>query len=62
VPELADELLRLIEPTARELGTTELLSPLDASGCEADLQLEVGREQGLHAVCADLVERSLASP
>lgn len=27
--------------------------------CEAELQLDVGRVQGLQAVCADLVERSL---
>ena len=28
--------------------------------CEADRQLEVGRADGLDAVCADLVERSVA--
>jgi hypothetical protein len=29
--------------------------------CEADLQLESGRARGLDALCAELVERSLAS-
>jgi carboxylate-amine ligase len=32
---------------------------LEPDRCEADLQLEVGRANGLHAVCADLVERSV---
>jgi carboxylate-amine ligase len=36
------------------------LDGLDPSSCEADSQLEVGRADGLHAVCADLVERSIA--
>ena len=47
VPELADEL------RARDV-------QLDASTCEADRQLELGRADGLQAVCADLVRRSLA--
>ena len=39
--------------------------PVDVAGlqtdrCEADRQLEVGRADGLRAVCADLVARSLA--
>jgi carboxylate-amine ligase len=33
---------------------------LDTESCEADRQLEVGRADGLRAVCADLVERSVA--
>jgi glutamate---cysteine ligase / carboxylate-amine ligase len=33
---------------------------LDGSTCEADRQLEVGEADGLAAVCADLVERSVA--
>ena len=33
---------------------------LETERSEADLQLEVGRADGLHAVCADLVERSVA--
>jgi gamma-glutamyl:cysteine ligase YbdK (ATP-grasp superfamily) len=36
------------------------LAGLDASTCEAERQLEVGRANGLRAVCADLVERSVA--
>ena len=32
---------------------------LDPARMEADRQLEVGRERGLEAVCADLVERTL---
>jgi carboxylate-amine ligase len=59
---LAEELLELVSPAARELGSSDLLSALDPSGCEADRQLDVGRRDGLRAVCADLVERSLASP
>jgi carboxylate-amine ligase len=34
---------------------------LDGKSCEADRQLEVGRANGLRAVCADLVDRSLVS-
>jgi carboxylate-amine ligase len=33
---------------------------LEPDSCEADRQLEVGEAKGLHAVCADLVERSVA--
>jgi glutamate---cysteine ligase / carboxylate-amine ligase len=36
------------------------LHGLDPRSCEADRQLQIGRTEGLHAVCADLVERSLA--
>ncbi|MGH3103090.1 MAG: carboxylate-amine ligase [Gaiellaceae bacterium] len=57
--ELAWELLELIARAAEELGTGDLIAALDPAGCEADRQLEVGRERGLGAVCADLVERSL---
>ena len=32
---------------------------LDGNDCEADEQLAVGRAQGLHAVCADLVGRTI---
>jgi carboxylate-amine ligase len=59
--ELADELVRLVEPAARELGTDELLATLDPSRCEGERQLEIGREQGLRAVCADLAERTVRS-
>lgn len=58
---------KLIHPDRDEaLTVTELagelpvpLDGLDPVGCEADRQLEVGREKGLRAVCADLVDRSL---
>jgi carboxylate-amine ligase len=59
---------KLIHPDRAEaLTVPELLRelPVDAPGfdgasCEADRQLEVGRANGLRAVCADLVERSVA--
>ena len=44
--------------SARELPVP--LHGLDPETCEADRQLEVGRARRLHAVCADLVERSVA--
>jgi carboxylate-amine ligase len=58
----------LIHPDRAEaLSVPELLAelPVEAGGfdgrtCEADRQLEVGRAHGLRAVCADLVERSVA--
>ena len=49
VSELARELFALVGP----------LGGLD-DGCEAERQLEVGRDRGLEAVCSDLVSRSLA--
>jgi carboxylate-amine ligase len=52
-----DEALSVAE-LARELPVP--LDGLDPEGCEADRQLEVGRADGLRAVCADLVERSVA--
>jgi carboxylate-amine ligase len=61
VPELAEELLALVEPAARELGTVELLHPLDPQTCEGDRQLEVGRERGLEAVAADVSSRTIRS-
>jgi carboxylate-amine ligase len=59
---------KLVHPdrSAEALTVPELVRelPVDAGGldgafCEADRQLDVGRASGLHAVCADLVERSL---
>jgi hypothetical protein len=32
---------------------------LDPSTCEGERQLEIGGREGLDAVCADLVERTL---
>ena len=59
---------KLIHPDRAEaLTVPQLLAELpfdvdgfDGESCEADRQLDVGRADGLHAVCADLVERSLA--
>ena len=53
--ELARELLARLD-SSPELGA------LDAAACEAETQLEVGRERGLHGLCAYLAERSVASP
>jgi carboxylate-amine ligase len=59
---------RLIHPDRAEALTAAALVrdlPVAASGlnpeaCEADRQLEVGRSHDLQAVCADLVDRSVA--
>jgi glutamate---cysteine ligase / carboxylate-amine ligase len=59
---------KLIHPDRAEaLAVPELLRDLpvdgaafDGDSCEADRQLEVGRAEGLRALCADLVERSIA--
>jgi len=48
VPELLEELLELVGP----------VEGLDRA-CEANRQLEVGRQGGLGAVCADVAERTL---
>jgi glutamate---cysteine ligase / carboxylate-amine ligase len=59
VPELWAELVELIRPALEQLQAGGLLQPFASERSEADEQLEVGREQGLEAVCADLVSRSL---
>jgi carboxylate-amine ligase len=59
---------KLIHPDRNEaLAVADLVNELpvtidglDPSGCEADVQLEIGRAHDLNAVCADLVERSIA--
>jgi carboxylate-amine ligase len=51
------ELLALVEPAARELGTWELVELLREPP-EALRQLEIGGREGLVAVAADLVVRS----
>ena len=61
VAELFDELLALVGPVVRELGTGELLATLDPGTCEGDRQLEIGRSHGLEAVAADSVERTVRS-
>jgi len=58
-PELARELLELVAPAAEQLGTTAELAALDLSTCEGARQLKIGERDGLDAVCADLVERTL---
>jgi carboxylate-amine ligase len=57
--ELAAELLDLVTPAARELGGEALLEPLATLENEAAHQLEVGERDGLMALCAELVERSV---
>ncbi len=59
--ELGAELLELVRPAAETLGSRGLLEALVPTTCEGDRQLEVGRAQGLGAVCADLVDRTLRS-
>lgn len=61
VPALVAELREFVGPAAEELGTAALLTPLDGHACEGDRQLELGRGEGLEAVCADLVERTVRS-
>jgi carboxylate-amine ligase len=59
VPELTDALLALVEPAARELGSVGLLAAIAPQLCEGDRQLEVGAGDGLTAVAADLVRRTV---
>ncbi len=54
-----EELLPLVEPAARELGTWELVESVRGTA-EAHRQLEIGRRDGLDAVAADVVRRSAA--
>ncbi|HEY6151448.1 MAG TPA: YbdK family carboxylate-amine ligase [Gaiellaceae bacterium] len=60
-PELTYELLALIEPAVRELGSVELIRKLDPTRCEGDRQLEIARKESLEAVCADVAERTVRS-
>ncbi len=52
-----DDLLALVEPAARRLGSWELVESLRGP-TEAERQLEVGRRDGLVALTRDLVGRS----
>jgi carboxylate-amine ligase len=61
VPELAEELLALVEPAVHELGSVELVRALEPRRCEGDRQLEVARAVSLEAVCADVAERTVRS-
>ena len=60
--ELARELLELVEPAARELDSAELLGALTLDRTEADEQLTVGDADGVPAVTAELVARTLRLP
>lgn len=62
VAQLTDELLELVEPAARRLGSAELLAPLRmlALRTQADEQLELGAE-GPEALVALLCERTAGS-
>ena len=61
VAELAQELLERVSGTADELATAGAIGVFERVEPEGLRQLEVGRDLGLHAVCADVVERSLVS-
>ena len=54
VNELLAELLERIAPTARRLGCTDLLAPLEGLA-QADEQLDRGRREGMRSVCEALV-------
>ena len=60
-PELAYELLALIQPAVAELGTVELIRKLQLTRCEGDRQLEVARAEGLESVVAEVAARTLGS-
>jgi glutamate---cysteine ligase / carboxylate-amine ligase len=62
VPELTGDLLELVEPAARRLGSTELLAPLRTLSrrTQADEQLELG-EGGLESLVAHLRDRTAGS-
>jgi carboxylate-amine ligase len=55
--ELAGELLELVAPASRDLGSAALLAVLDPDRCEGELQT---RHATARAATADLVDRSLA--
>jgi carboxylate-amine ligase len=61
VPELARELLERVSAIAEDLGTAGAIRVFERAEPEGLRQLEVGRVLGLHAVSADVVERSLVS-
>jgi len=55
--ELGRELLELVEPSARRLGSADMLEVLDPAVCEAEL---LSRHSSAAEATADLVARSLA--
>ena len=58
--ELARELIGLVKPAAKRLGTADLIA-FDLDRTEGDLQRAARKNGGLKAACADLVERTLSS-
>jgi carboxylate-amine ligase len=54
--ELAEELLELVGPAARDLGGEDALARIDPRGCEADLQLQ---SDTAAEAAADVVARTL---
>jgi carboxylate-amine ligase len=61
VAELFDELLDRVAATADELGTAGAIRVFESVEPEGLRQLAVGRDRGLHAVSADIVERTVVS-
>ncbi len=59
--ELTAELLERVAATADELGTAAVIATFAGAVSEGARQLEVGRREGLKAVSADVVERTLGS-
>jgi carboxylate-amine ligase len=57
---LADRVVPASDLAAELFERVGPVESLDPARCEADRQLEVGRANGLGAVCADLAERTLA--
>jgi carboxylate-amine ligase len=57
--ELAAELIKLVRPAAKQLGTNDFLKSFDVKRSESEQQLEVRRADGLKAVCADIVQRTV---
>jgi carboxylate-amine ligase len=48
-------------PVAELVRELPVETDLDAASCEADIQLRLGDERGVDAVCADLIERSIVT-
>ena len=61
VAETARELLELLAARLEELGTAEQVARLAEDDPEGRRQLEIGRAEGLDAVAADVIERTLVS-
>ena len=60
-PDLVSELVEELRPTARALGTENLLERLDGGSSEGVRQLQVGQAEGLRTVAEDLVRRTVRS-